>query len=45
MLELARSTAAAILEADPTLEAPQNAMLAAGLKKLRIETKDFSNIS
>ena len=45
VLEAARSTAAAILEADPMLEAPQNALLVAGLKNLKIETKDFSHIS
>lgn len=45
VLEAARSTAADILEADPLLEAPQNALLVAGLKNLKIETKDFSHIS
>ena len=45
VLELARSTAAAVLAADPLLEAPQNGILVTGLKNLKFETKDFSNIS
>ena len=45
ILEAARTTAAAILEADPLLTSPRNALLAAGLKSLRFEPQDFSNIS
>ena len=45
ILEAARTTASAILEADPLLTSPRNALLAEGLKSLRFEPQDFSNIS
>lgn len=45
MLEKARSLAEAILEKDPTLSAPANRILAEGLKKVRNEMKDYSDIS
>ena len=45
LLELARSEAQQILDHDPLLEQPQNALLALGLKRLRKDEMDYSRIS
>jgi len=45
LLELARNEAQKILEQDPRLEQPQNAMLHIGLQRLRKENIDYSRIS
>lgn len=45
LLEQVRDLGQKILDADPHLEAPQNALLAKRLRENRIEIKDYSNIS
>lgn len=45
MLSLARSEAESVLADDPLLERRENALLAANLKKYRMEIKDYSKIS
>ncbi len=45
LLEEARRYATTILDADPTLEAPQNAPLLRELRKNKYEIKDYSKIS
>ena len=45
LLEEARNCAARVLDADPALEAPENARLRAALRGSRYEIRDFSKIS
>ena len=45
LLMLARDAAVRILEADPTLSAPENGILAFMLRKKSKETTDWSKIS
>ena len=45
LLELARQAAMSLLEADPTLQQPAHAMLAARLRKMRNKTFNWSAIS
>ncbi|MBR1868963.1 MAG: ATP-dependent DNA helicase RecG, partial [Bacteroidales bacterium] len=45
ILNSARSMAMKILDADPALEAPQNASLAQELRKDKYNIKDYSKIS
>lgn len=45
LLNEARAYAAQVLEADPTLAAPQNKLLVAELRKDKYEIKDYSKIS
>ena len=45
LLNEARAYAALVLEADPTLAAPQNRLLVAELRKDKYEIKDYSKIS
>ena len=45
LLEEARHYATQILDADPALEAPQNAPLLRELRKNKYEIKDYSKIS
>ena len=45
LLEQARAFAQYVLDQDPTLSAPQNALLAAELRKDKYDIRDYSNIS
>ena len=45
MLDEARSCAAKVLDSDPSLEKPQNAVLLRELRKGKYDLKDYSNIS
>lgn len=45
LLEEARACASRILEADPTLAAPSNALLASELRKGKYKVQDYSSIS
>ena len=45
LLEEARNYASRVLEADPTLQSPENAILARELRKGKYEIKDYSTIS
>ncbi|MCF0167671.1 MAG: ATP-dependent DNA helicase RecG, partial [Bacteroidales bacterium] len=45
ILEEARNLASAILQRDPLLEAPENALLAESVQKMKTMVKDYSNIS
>ena len=45
LLEQARAFAQYVLDADPTLSAPQNSLLAAELRKGKYDIRDYSNIS
>lgn len=45
LVQLARDTAAFVLDADPNLQAPQNALLLRHLLELRKEHQDWSRIS
>ncbi len=45
LLEEVRSLAQAVLEDDPSLEKPQNALLKKALSEQKMEIKDYSNIS
>lgn len=45
LLEEVRSLAQAVLEDDPSLEKPQNALLKKALAEQKVEIKDYSNIS
>ena len=45
LLEEARKLAGKVLDADPALSQPRNAMLAAELRKGKYDLKDYSNIS
>lgn len=45
LLEEVRSLAQAVLEDDPSLEKPQNALLRKALAEQKVEIKDYSNIS
>ena len=45
LLEIARQAAMSLLKADPTLQQPAHAMLAARLRKMRNKTFNWSAIS
>jgi ATP-dependent DNA helicase RecG len=45
IVQLARETAASVLDADPTLSMPQNQVMVERMRHLKREEMDWSNIS